>query len=645
MKAPALSWREVLGLTFLLSSLSLVYEMAITACFVMMTGDEVFWQSLTVGLYLASLGAGAFWAARRKDGTPIELLFRIELALAMAGALAVFWILSCETVYRFYYRFFRDTADPASLVPYVLTLAACHLSTLVIGVLSGYELPLMLELARRESKAGEETRWILGLNYFGALGGSLLFSLALLPHLDIFYTVIAAAVLNWGVCVYLLWRGVIPATRVRLAAIAAAAFVMAAAGINAGSFYRFYVLNAYAANLGVTARIREDGGIRGSRATFGEMLSRLSERQESFRRLRTRYQVIDLLEVPGVPSELMAHYNARLRGKKGFPQSLMMFLDRRYQFHGAVEAAYHEHMAHVPIQIFGKVPEDILILGGGDGLLARELLKYDALVKTITLVELDAAVIALAREEPRIKTLNGGSLEHAKVRVLTDDAYYFVRNCRDKYDAVYIDFPYPYNYSVSKLYSVEFYRAVAGILKEGGVATMDYPLEDLRPEKELSRKDRIANSMAFSTVKAAGFKTVFPYNTDSPELVSFARAQELRHELGHETPQETLRRHAAVKRLRALGAPADIPGRVEDLAVIANRSSGESFLAFTKERREPRFAFKDYGIELHNLNARRLRVLDGVEFPRQEDRRWVNSIFRPVFQPLHLADFAYDSFW
>lgn len=645
MKTSELSWREVLVLTFLLSAISLVYEMAVTACFVMMTGDEVFWQSLTVGIYLAALGVGAALAGRGKAGAPAERLYKIELALALAGALAAAWIMSCETVYRTYYRFFRDASMAASLFPYALTLVACSGATILIGVLSGYELPLMLELWRESRREPEEFRWVLGFNYFGALAGSLLFSLALLPGLDILYTGVAAAAVNWGICGYLLWRRVLPPSPRRLGGLAIVGVVVATAALTSGTLYRYYSLNLYAASLSVTARIREDGASFGRRATFGEMLSRLSERKDSHKRIRTRYQVIDLVDDPDVPTELMAHYNGRLRGKPGFPYPLTLYLDRRYQFYGAVEAAYHEHMAHVPVQVFGRVPRTVLILGGGDGLLARELLKYGPRVQSITLVELDDAMIELAREEPRLKALNEGSLNNPKVRTQVADAYFFVRNCREKYDAVYIDFPYPYNYTSSKLYSVEFYQAVARLLSDGGVATMDYPIENHRSGGKLSRSELRGNSMAFSTLKAAGFKTIFPYNTESPELVSFARASELNHVWGEETPVLTLRRLDAVRRLRLLGPPVDRTGRDSDLAEIRNWTSGESFLSFSNDALAPQFEFSDYGIALYNLDAKRLRVLEGVEFPRQEDSRWINSIFRPVFQPLHLADFAFDSGW
>src|SRR5205823_1893357 len=132
--------------------------------------------------------------------------------------------------------------------------------------------------------------------------------------------------------------------------------------------------------------------------------------------------------------------------------------------------------AHVPIQLFGPVPADVLILGGGDGLLARELLKYGARVRRITIVEPDPAVARLGARERRLRLLNGGSLDDAKVRVVLADPFFFAASDRERYDAVYLELPAPRDEDTARYFSAEFLRRAAGRLKPEGFGALDYPL-------------------------------------------------------------------------------------------------------------------------------------------------------------------------
>ena len=115
-----------------------------------------------------------------------------------------------------------------------------------------------------------------------------------------------------------------------------------------------------------------------------------------------------------------------------------------------------------------KQPKNVLIMGGGDGLLAREILKYPS-VEHITLVDIDPAMTQLARTSPLLTEQNRRSLASPKVRVVNEDAFLFAFKTHQAYDAILIDLVDPSNDRLAKLYSQQFYRQAERILSPTGV--------------------------------------------------------------------------------------------------------------------------------------------------------------------------------
>ena len=113
-------------------------------------------------------------------------------------------------------------------------------------------------------------------------------------------------------------------------------------------------------------------------------------------------------------------------------------------------------------------PEDVMIMGGGDGLVVRQLRPYEK-IKTITMVDLDPRMTELSSTHPTIVRINEGAFTDKRPKVVNADAMNYLIDTQKKYDAIIIDLPDPNNESLSKLYSVEFYRLVRNHLKPGGV--------------------------------------------------------------------------------------------------------------------------------------------------------------------------------
>jgi len=174
------------------------------------------------------------------------------------------------------------------------------------------------------------------------------------------------------------------------------------------------------------------------------------------------------------------------------------YINWHLQFDSTDEAIYHENLVHPAMSVAPR-RDNILVLGGGDGLAVRELLKYDD-IKTITLVDLDPEMTKLARTFPQLVKLNGNSLNNPKVSftslpqtqvsgttrdivvgnqnslhqrqaekvatvsVLNQDAAKYLESCDEKFDVVIIDFPDPNAIELAKLYSSVFYHNLASCM-------------------------------------------------------------------------------------------------------------------------------------------------------------------------------------
>ncbi|MAG85656.1 spermidine synthase, partial [Candidatus Poribacteria bacterium] len=150
-------------------------------------------------------------------------------------------------------------------------------------------------------------------------------------------------------------------------------------------------------------------------------------------------------------------------------KDLRLFIDGNLQFSSIDEYRYHEALVHPAMNLADK-RTNVLILGGGDGLAAREVLRYPE-VEKIILIDIDPEITKICSNHPEIVELNQGSLLNTKVTVINQDAYKFVEwgYHNQKFDVIIIDLPDPNHESLSKLYSVTFYKLIGNILNTKGV--------------------------------------------------------------------------------------------------------------------------------------------------------------------------------
>jgi spermidine synthase len=150
-----------------------------------------------------------------------------------------------------------------------------------------------------------------------------------------------------------------------------------------------------------------------------------------------------------------------------YDSDIRMFIDGHVLFSSVDEHRYHELLVHIPMSL-AKSRKNILILGGGDGLAAKEILKYND-VKTITIVDIDPQITDLFKNEDLLKSVNNDSLSNLKVSIVNEDAFEFVKNTSSLYDVVIIDLTDPNDTFIAKLYSKEFYEMLAQKLSANAV--------------------------------------------------------------------------------------------------------------------------------------------------------------------------------
>jgi spermidine synthase len=187
-------------------------------------------------------------------------------------------------------------------------------------------------------------------------------------------------------------------------------------------------------------------------------------------------------------------------------EDLRLFLNSHLQFSSRDEYRYHEALVHPGLAALPSARR-ALVLGGGDGLAVRELLKYPNL-ESITLVDLDPEMTRLFTEHPMLAPLNGHSFRDPRVHVINDDAFPWLDRTEGVWDFVVVDFPDPTSFSLGKLYTTAFYR----LLKRHVSATGLVAIQSTSPL--FARQSFWCIN---TTLQHAGFRT-WPYHVYVPSF-------------------------------------------------------------------------------------------------------------------------------
>ncbi len=330
---------------------------------------------------------------------------------------------------------------------------ALYSIVLAIGFLVGLEIPLLIRILR-DYDFRETVSTVLTFDYVGALAASLLFPLLLMPHLGMVRTGFLFGIANAAVALALL---VALPTRARLRLeMAASILVLILLGI----------------------------GFAGS-----ERLQRWAE--------------VAAYQEPIIYAETSAFQRIVLT-RSG--EDLRLYLNGNLQFSSRDEYRYHEALVHPALARVDQ-PRNILILGGGDGLAAREVLRHPG-VERVTLVDLDPAMTRLFSQSEILSRLNEGALTDPRLQIVNGDGFRWVREARQIYDGIIVDLPDPVDFSIGKLYTDTFYREVARLLAPHGVAVIQSTSPLVAPN---------AFWTVATTLEAAGF-AIRPYHAYVPSF-------------------------------------------------------------------------------------------------------------------------------
>ena len=292
--------------------------------------------------------------------------------------------------------------------------AFLYLNTIFLGAMLGIEIPLIIRILKESFSLKTNISNVFTVDYIGALFASLLFPLVLVPKLGLMQTSFLFGMINLfvGALAWYIFRALL------------------------GRRYIVYLLLVFV--------ILITGFIKSNSLTT--MIENKLYRNNIIYSKQTSYQKI-----------VITANNNRIQ----------FYINGAIQFDTIDEHRYHESLVH-PVMMNAKVHENILIIGGGDGMALREVLKYDD-VKKVTLVDLDPVITTLFKEHKVLSTLNNHAYESPKVNVVNQDAWKYIERADVLYDVIILDLPDPNNISLSRLYSETFYRLLEKQLSKSGV--------------------------------------------------------------------------------------------------------------------------------------------------------------------------------
>ncbi|MEL6814784.1 MAG: polyamine aminopropyltransferase [Cyanobacteria bacterium J06598_3] len=410
--------RQLLLLTAAVSSgCGLAAELLLGTLTSYLVGAQALAYGVAVGGFLAAMGLGAYlsrFVAISANTTEseqqrqlINSFFAIEIVLAPLVAIVPLCLFALFTLNG----------------PVWVGLT---FSTLLLGVLSGMEVPLLTRLIELDAHdLSDSLAGVLALDYVGALAGSLLFPAVLLP-----------------------WVGLLPSAFIIGSFPAWMVFFLARAFPQMKS-WRYLGLSLAIALCVITPAV----------LPFSSKLENKLYKAPVVWRSQSPYQRIVLTR---------------------FGQDVRLFLNGELQLSTVDEYRYHESLVHPAMAAatsmgtrvsgteVGSAPKQILLLGAGDGMALREVLKWPS-VEQVTIVELDPAVVELAKTQAALVKFNQNAFSDPRVRVQYGDAFKAIPEMSTQFDVIIADFPDPDEVAIAKLYSQGFYQQLRSRLTPNGI--------------------------------------------------------------------------------------------------------------------------------------------------------------------------------
>ena len=393
----------------------------------------------TMGIMMFSMGIGSFLTETRWfKNLSFDHFAIVELLLSLLCMISVPVIHSLTGIYPRH-----------SLIFFIFFSG-------LIGLLIGMEIPIIMRLNQHLGLDLEQnSARVMMADYFGSLMAFVLFPFLLFPTLGVNFSAFSGGVINLLVALSTFIVGYSYFERKNLVLITLLCLCLLASylGINLSEFSKI-----------ADHRLFRDPVIFSQNTPYQRLV--VTEKKPFNTESYT-----NRLKEPGTKifESLDKRFELR-RFEESFDNDLRFFINGGLQFSTVDEYRYHEVLTHPAKFLVGHI-EEVLILGGGDGLVAREILKYPS-IKNVILVDLDQQLTDLFKYSNLAK-INELSLQDSRIKIVNQDAIVFMRQLdSQKFPLIIIDFPDPYNLHTAKLYSRQFYELVKNVLSPNGIVSV-----------------------------------------------------------------------------------------------------------------------------------------------------------------------------
>lgn len=451
--------------TFLVSFCTIIYELVYAQLLTVIFGGTVLRYSITIGLFLFCLGVGSFLYNYLEKYDKKKFFVFVEIGLSLAGFFGVVFIICLNSYFGF--------------LPHLLRVILSNIPIVLIGILSGLDLPLLSFFAGEKSSTYSQ---VLGVDYFGSLAGTIIYSLVLYPYQGLIFSSAIVAFTNLFVALLLFM------------------FLYKKRNISLTIFFSFLVLTfiLILVNISAVSDYLMKVYISNSILNFysGWFFENIA---------------VSVKEVVFTPYQMVFLYSLVLnQGTSHEMNNTCMNIDGHIQLCGSWVHEYHAGLVDVPMAFFENTSNmNVLLIGGGDGIAVNYLRKYGV---RIDQVDIDKEFVEYGKNSEFVSNYQNGSFDYPLLNLTIDDGFSYIRNTQNKYDLVILDLPGLKEDKLLPLYSQEFFLSVNRVLKDNGMAiTWVYSFKE-NPEY---------GNVLMNTLSASNFKYFINYSSYKADETRF----------------------------------------------------------------------------------------------------------------------------
>lgn len=399
---------SLLMFSFVVAFNTLVLEFSMASFVTNILSGEIFLYPFVMILYLFGMGCGAY-NQRNVDSNEVSKLVKIESVLAI-----LIWLgfIGLNLLARH---------SPILFIPFLT------ITILIQGFLIGQELPLIFSLSKKQNF--DLNRKIIAVDYFASLIATLVFIFIIIPYVSFFHCF-------WALCCFSLCSILFIDQNQR----------------------NYFMIVALTITIPMIYNLDQ----------YNEDRFNLTEDEYILTHFKTKHQ-----EVTVIAKQLKNHESVSesiiLKNKNDFV--IKAYLNNIYQFQVNLNYPhdqYHYEMIHPIVKTFPHI-KNILILGGGDGLPAKELLNFDSQIQRIDIIDIDSKWFFFSKNNLLMKEVNSNSLNHKKVNYIEGNAFIETKKIKRKYDLILIDFPEGESLESLRIHSSEFTKQLKKLLSDDGI--------------------------------------------------------------------------------------------------------------------------------------------------------------------------------